>query len=1007
MTVEERISMLVDPKIFSQNRKPPHSDHQWYENIDELLAEKTKLKYSLNGVWNFLGLPNPYAVPENFEMSEYDCHSWHETIVPGQMELNGFGKPQYTDSPYPWEGKENIEFFEVPLKINPVGCYVKYFDLPKEFEGKTLELDFEGVETAFHCWLNGKYIGYSEDSYTPAAFDITGAICSGENKLAVQVYRFSTGSWLEDQDMWKMGGIIREVAIKVIPDIHIKDIKIETDLDEKFQEGSTNIKVSIEGKNQRNGELRWSLIDENEQLIIKNNCDIKSEILIKETVDKVKLWSAEIPYLYDLLIEVYDENQKCIEVVSEKIGFRKIEIKDAVLLLNGKRLRIRGVNRHEFSCKKGRAIGSEEMKWDILFLKQNNINAVRCSHYPNQSEWYRLCDKYGIYVMDEANLETHGTWQMRTYDHVLPGDLPEWREACMSRAEAMYERDKNHASIFSWSIGNESWSGLTLYEMSEYLRKKDLSRPVHYEHVYHDPNWSDTTDLYSRMYAFPYEIEEYLSENPSKPFILCEYAHAMGNSCGNLDEYMKFFDKYREYSGGFIWEMIDHTLLTKDVFGNKILGYGGDFDDRPTDYSFCTNGLLYGNRTPSPKLQEVRFQYQPYRLFPFEKGITIESLQLFEDTRDYLLHWSVKKESETIKSGSERICVNAGETVTIEADLGVPDEPGSYVLNAELILRNETPWAKAGHVIAFGQKEIVKNDEDFDEEESLAPEVIDSDTVFAIKGEGFHYIFQKLTGKLVSLKVAGEEMIHDPINTLSPNFWRAPTDNDEGNAMKLRLGLWKLNSIYQKVDKVSYCIKKQKAHIEVVYSLHEQVEVTVTHDIDRQGKMEVTERVSTKGKLPEMPCYGMAWKLKLPFNHIKWYGRGPEETYVDRYQGGKIGVYETTAEESLSHYLIPQECGNHVHVNWLEVTDDYGRGIKIESQRKFEFSALPYTCHEIENARHEYELPKPYATVLRLNQYQTGIGGDNAWGAWAHEKYILPGEGEKIFTFTVNILRGN
>ena len=1024
MELERKIAMLTDPRCFEENRMEPVSDHYWYEKEEEAVSQKVmKLRYSLNGVWKFLWAPNPASVPEGFEKSEFSCQGWREIPVPAQMELNGYGKPQYTDTSYPWDGREDIKPHQVPFEENPTGCYVRYFRLPKNFAGKRIQLHFEGVETAFHCWLNGNYIGYSEDSYTPAVFDITNEVSQGVNKLAVEVYRFSTGSWLEDQDFWRMGGIVREVALTAIPQIHIRDVDAAVDLTDEYKTGNAKVRIMLdmaaETGEQGGSVLRWRLSDKEgkevqcgRKTIDKwsvNEAGIKKSFVEFDIrVENAYLWSAECPYLYQLLLTVQDSEGNCIEAVGQQIGFRKVEIKDAVLCFNGKRLILNGVNRHEFSGRKGRAIGQDEMEWDIRFLKQNNFNAVRTCHYPNQSKWYELCDKYGIYVMDETNLETHGTWHMQEFSHTLPGDFPEWKAACMSRAEAMLERDKNHPCIFSWSVGNESWSGQTLYDMSMYFRGRDLSRPVHYENVCHDRKWGGTTDFESRMYATPQMAQEYLDNNPEKPYILCEYSHAMGNSCGNLKKYTDLFEKYPQYCGGFIWDYIDQSLYKKNIFGEEVLAYGGDFNDRPTDYNFCTNGLLYADRTYSPKVQEVKYLYQPYRLYPEEDGITAENRQLFEDGSLYMLCWRVECEGELMKAGHVPFQIKPGTKKKFFCDMSVPEKQGEYVLTASLTLKEDSEWGEAGHELCQGQKILKKQGGDSlccaaaVEEEA---QIIDGDTTFSVRGGDFLIQYQKKSGKLTSLSIGGKELVYDPVNTIKPEFWRAPTDNDEGNHMKERCGFWKTASLYPNVKEVECYKEGGAAVVSAKYYLGQQAVCAMTHVIRADGTISIHETLEGLDGLPELPCFGLSWKLPKAFSNISWYGKGPEETYVDRCSGGKYGVYTTTPEDSMAGYVVPQECGNHVETRWVSVTDEHGMGVRIRSDCPFEFSALPYTCHELENARHFYELPRVYATVLRLNQYQTGIGGDNSWGAWAHDEYILKAQGRKEFSLTIELLR--
>ncbi len=1011
---------LADPRFFEENRLLPTSDHFWYETEEEALKKrKMKLYFSLNGAWSFFYAPNPDSVPSGFENPDFSCSGWDTIPVPSHIELNGYGNPQYTDTDYPWDGTEQVIPHRIPVKHNPTGCYVKMFQIPQYMKGKRLILQFEGVETAFHCWLNGTYVGYSEDSYTPAAFDITELVKEGENKLAAEVYRFSTGSWLEDQDFWRMGGIMRDVSIFALPDLHMKDLDISADLDSSYKKGILDVRCTFTGTIPPGSSLAWKLLDgrirmediaeREEDIILSGSMELnKNNLSFHQEITDVKAWSAEIPYLYRLVLLLHCKDGQIIEAVSQDIGFRKVEIRNSILWFNGKRLRLNGVNRHEFSARKGRAIGKEEMEWDIRFLKRNHFNAVRTSHYPNQSYWYELCDRFGVYVMDETNLETHGTWHTRNYDYTLPGNFPEWRDAVLSRASAMLERDKNHPCIFCWSVGNESWSGQNLFDMSMYFRNRDKSRPVHYENVCHDRMWGKTTDFESRMYATPAEAESYLKNNPEKPYLLCEYSHAMGNSCGNLHEYTELLDKYPQYCGGFIWDYIDQSLYKTGPDGKEYLAYGGDFSDRPSNFNFCTNGILCGDRTISPKLQEVRYLYQPYRLFPQADGIRIESLQLFEDGHRYYVRWRLEKEGDCLKSGSAPLSIKAGETAFIPVDFSLPDEAGEYVRTASLILISDTPYERAGEVICFGQSvECRTNNSSCHPDIHATIQTVDGDSNFSVIGTDFRITFQKNTGKLISFHIGDLELVYDPVNTLKPEFWRAPTDNDEGFHMAQKCAVWKTASLYPEVKQTVFRSENSTALISILYDLGNGASCQVDFQIDSLGTMDIHETYHGLAGLPYLPCFGLSWKFPKVLSRVSWYGKGPEETYQDRQSGGYLGVYETTAEHSISPYVVPQECGNHTETRWVELTDTKGTGIRAESSVPFEFSVLPYTCHEMESARHHYELPAPYATVLRLLEAQTGVGGDNSWGAWAHEPYILKGDEDRIFHLRIKIVRNN
>ena len=581
----------------------------------------------------------------------------------------------------------------------------------------------------------------------------------------------------------------------------------------------------------------------------------------------------------------------------------------------------------------------------------------------------------------------------------------------------MVERDKNHPSIFSWSVGNESWSGKNLYDMSMYIRERDPSRPVHYENVCHDREWGGTTDFESRMYATVQMAREYMENNPEKPYLLCEYSHAMGNSCGNLSEYVALTDEYPEYCGGFIWDYIDQALIKKDPFGDETLAYGGDFGDRPTDYNFCTDGLIYADRTPSPKMQEVKFLFQPYTIKPDEKGALIKSRALFTDGSQYILEWRLEQEGRLLRSISMPFALEAGaeKHITVKgAGESIPKTPGEYVITVSLKLQKDVSYGSAGMEVCFGQTVLTV------EESALARgaycsaavlegqkiRIVEGDCTFSITGNDFSIQYNRRFGRLSSLKLGGREMVYDPLNTLLPNFWRAPIDNDEGNDMKSRCSIWKTASLYPSVKETSCEKRENRAVITTSYELGKGALCTLLHEISADGTIKVTETFDGAAGMQELPCFGVAWKFPLAFDRVSWYGLGPEENYIDRMQGARLGRFETSPKDSVSGYVVPQECGNRTGVRWITLCDAAGYGVQIESETPFEFSALPYTCHELENARHHYELPSPYATVLRINQRQMGVGGDNSWGARTHSDYLVSGEDKRRFCFTVRLVRG-
>ena len=626
---------LDNPEIFRVNQLDAHSDHNYYMSYEDIKKKENHLQQSLNGQWEFNFSKNVMSRPEKFYEDNFDASNFDKIMVPGHIELAGYDKIRYINTMYPWEGKEyhrgaySMEgtgdeagmFSEA--EYNPVGSYVKKFDLDQQLCGKRIRICFEGVEEAMYVWLNGQFVGYAEDSFTPSEFDLTPFIKEKENVLAVQVHKMSTAAFLEDQDFFRFFGIFRNVTLKAVPDVHMEDVWFQPVLNKNNKSGKISVIMKVSTQKEQKVNARFILRDregvklvEASTLLEKNNGELIGTI--ETNVENIKLWDNHNPYLYHAYVELTTLNNELLEVISYDIGFRRIEIIDKVMYLNGERLIITGVNRHEWNPKTGRCIGMEEMNADMDCLLRNNINAVRTCHYPDQIPWYYLCDEAGIYMMAETNLESHGTFQKLGAIEPscsVPCSIPQWKEAVLDRARNNFETFKNHTSVLFWSLGNESYAGDNIEAMNDFFKEKKDGRLVHYESSFYNRAYEDTiSDIETRMYAKPKEVEEYLNNDPKKPYILCEFMHDMGNSMGGLGDYMKLIDKYEMYQGGFIWDFIDQAILVKDhVTGKEVLRYGGDFDDRPSDYEFSGNGIVFADRKEKPAMQEVRYYYGLYR----------------------------------------------------------------------------------------------------------------------------------------------------------------------------------------------------------------------------------------------------------------------------------------------------------------------------------------------------------------------------------------------------------
>lgn len=994
------LAWLTDPEIFGVNRIKAHSDHKFYLDEERALAGgPMELCQNLSGTWKFNFAKNPSLRPMDFYREDYCVDGWGFIEVPGHLQTQGYDKPQYTNTIYPWDGKAFLRPPQVDMEHNIVGSYVKDFTVSEPLRGKRTILSFQGFETAIYVWLNGAFIGYGEDGYTPSEFDVTDFLKDGENRLAVEVYLHSSASWIQDQDFWRFSGLFRDVLLYAYPETHLDDWFVTTDLSEGFDSAALHARCAFSGA--AADQLELALYDAGGTLVMNKSFSYSEAAELSLEVDQPKLWSAEEPNLYTLILLIQRDG-KTVEAVSQKIGFRRFEIVDKIMRLNGKRIIFKGVNRHEFDPRRGRAVTEEDMLWDICFLKQNNLNAVRTCHYPNQTRWYELCDEYGIYLIDETNLESHGSWSKRDViddSWTVPNDREDWLAAVIDRANSMMQRDKNHPSVLIWSCGNESYGGKDIFEMSQHFRRSDPTRPVHYEGVVNDKRYPDTTDIESRMYPPASEIEEYLRNDPPKPYLSCEYAHTMGNSCGALDAYTAL-ERYPMYQGGFIWDYIDQFIYQKNRFGEEVLAYGGDFEDRNSDYNFCGNGIVYADRTPSPKMQEVKFLYQNLKIVPDQTGFTMDNQNLFISTAGYRFICTVELEGQEI----DRIEMDCDVPAQKKEHISVswPDLPAGaeYTLNVSAVLKEDTLWAMAGHETAYGQTVLGSYQPDPISEEAKMTIVLGDGNIGA-HGRYFDILFSAKEGGISSLKYNGVEYI---TRAPKPRYWRAATDNDQGNGHPYRCGFWYAASAFQTKTKMEYEEQDGKLLVRYSYRLSPmaEAETTVSYTVSPDGTVAVEVSYPGAEGLPELPMLGWSMKLPADYQNVVWYGAGPEETYLDRRCGAKIGVYCTTAEDNIAGYAMPQECGNRTDVRWAEISDENGRGLFFEMEdAPFELGVLPYSAFQLEDALHWDELPMPKYTWVTIAGKQIGVGGDNSWGARVHEPYCIPSDKPLSYRFTI------
>jgi beta-galactosidase len=1012
---------IKDPQFFKENVLLAHAALNLYADEKEAARGKSSLKQSLDGIWKFSYAVNIASAVKGFEQEDYDCKCWADIRVPAHIQMEGYDIPQYVNTQYPWDGREELVPGEIPERFNPVASYVKYFEVPAHMQGKEIRIVFEGVESGMALWCNGAYVGYSEDSFTPSEFDLSPYLKDGENKLAVQVYKWTSSSWCEDQDFYRFSGIYRSVYLYAVPAVHMEDLTVKT----LFEgDGFGRAKLSVQGKVKGSGVCRFRLHDGERTLFeIEQKTGTEGGFAFEEMVEKPRLWSAEDPCLYELEIACCCDGGT-VEYMSQPVGFRKFEMKDSRMLLNGKRIVFKGANRHDFSSVSGRHVSYEELLKDVVTMKRHNINAIRTSHYPDDERLYELCDRYGLYLIAESNLESHGTWDAylkgkKDMSFVVPDDKAEWKEMMYDRIRSCYHRDKNHPAVLIWSVGNESFGGETIYEMSELFRKLDDTRLVHYEGVFNDRRYNDSSDMESRMYAKVADIEDYLANGDGKPFICCEYTHAMGNSCGAMHKYTELADKENSaYQGGFIWDYIDQSIYKKDRYGKWFQAFGGDFGERPTDYNFSGNGIAYGGeREASPKMQAVKFNYQNISVQVEKDGFEVWNKNLFVSTDLFRCVAELLRDGICIERRElTDIAVEPESRKTFSAPFTLPEDAGEYAVTISFLLREDTLWAKAGHEVAFGQAVIGKVDASAEEKKKPFTVIWGNDNV-GVRGESFDILFAEPTGAssafgLVSYRYAGKELIEA---VPRPNFWRAPTDNDDGNNLTARQGQWKLASLYatgkgmgRKLD-VPGCalenpiVREEEDHVSVtyIYNLRTTPEAScrLNYKVYGDGSVQTTLIYDPVEGLSDMPEFGVLFKLNADYDRLEWYGNGPEETYADRDQGAKLGVYRNRVADNMAAYLVPQECGNKTKVRWAKVTDMRGRGM-LFSGEDMSFSALPYTPHEIENARHPYELPPVHYTVVRVAKGQMGVGGDDSWGAPVHPEYHLDVSGKVEFSFT-------
>ncbi|KHF39582.1 glycoside hydrolase family 2 TIM barrel-domain containing protein [Halalkalibacter okhensis] len=1015
--------------VLQKNRLPERSYFIPYSDVPSALTcERANSPYiqSLNGVWKFHYAQTPNESPASFFETAYDVSDWDDLVVPSNWQMHGYGKPHYTNKQYPFP----VDPPRVPTE-NPTGSYRREFYIDSEWVDKKVMIRFEGVDSAFHLWVNGKEVGYSQGSRIPAEFDLTSCIQEGKNTLSVKVYQWSDASYIEDQDMWWLSGIFRDVYLLARPTVHMNDFFVKTMLDENYADATLQVEASFDdaASSLERYQVEFLLLDQ--RLEIVNEWQCPAAVLANDRIDvpihNPRKWTAETPYLYQLVMSVKDHKGEVLEVIPTKVGFRSVELKNGLFLFNGVPIKLKGVNRHDHHPDLGRAIPYEAMVADVKLMKQSNINAVRTAHYPNDPVFYDLCDEYGLYVIDEADLECHG-FEYIGDPHKISDD-PEWEEAYLDRMKRMVERDKNHPSIIMWSLGNESGYGRNHDAMYQWTKEKDPSRLVHYEGecrvVMNEGKMNPerepvSSDLFTTMYTDIAIIEHLGKRNDlQKPHILCEYAHAMGNSPGALKEYWETFYRYERLQGGFVWEWRDHGIRQFTESGEEYFAYGGDFGDQPNDSNFVMDGLVMSDQTPSPALYEYKKVLEPVVIEEVDRANGTFSIKNNYDflSLDHLtLRWTVVADDLVVASGTlplDQIDPREVSVITVPYFISSFKKNGTdYWLNMTITLAEDTKWAKAGYEIAWAQFELLQQKKgDIKRPTAKLLETYETSHEFVVLGNGFELSFNTATGQLSSWTYGGVSVIE---NGPKLNVWRALIDND-----MYTTGQWKpvsnkeiwekagLHWLQHRLDSFDYNVDSKNESVEVKVQtriappkLGWALLTTYTYTI--YGSSDVLLQVDGKfeGDRPKtLPKIGLQMKLPKALDTVSWYGLGPNEAYVDSKLAARTGIWSSNVDGLYTPYAYPQENGNRHEVRWASFTNQNGVGLIATGMPQFDFSAHYYSMHQLDQAAHTYDLQKEDEITVNIDYKQHGLGSASC-GPDVLNKYELVSED---FAFVVRL----
>lgn len=1003
-----------DHRNVSQGRIPARAALTPYASEQDAIsrvAEASPWVQLLNGVWKFNYTERVELTPDNFFDPNFDDSAWDELPVPSNWQMQGYGHPHYTNILYPIP----VDPPRVPGE-NPTGCYRRSFTIPEHWDGRQVILRFDGVDSFFQVWVNGVEIGFSKGSRNRSEFDITPHIHPGLNTLAVRVIQWSDGTYLEDQDMWWLSGIFRDVTLIAEPKVHIFDHRIRTDLDSNYRDATLRVRATIRNASEMAASgytLEWQLLDADLEPVQDGAAPVsvdaggQAAIDLDQPISNPNKWTAESPYLYTLLLRLKDASGDTVHLGSVRVGFRVVEMLNGNLCVNGVPIMFKGVNRHEFHPDLGRVVTVDDMRRDILIMKQYNLNAVRTSHYPNDPRWYDLCDEYGLWVIDEADLETHGFNQVGNI-HMLSDD-PEWEAAYVDRMVRMVERDKNHPSVIIWSLGNEAGFGCNQVAMAKWTREADPTRPIHYE----QDREAEVADFFGPMYThIPRLIELGEEENWEKPYILCEYAHAMGNGPGSFKEYWEAFYKYRRLQGGFVWDFVDQGIRRRNPDGTEGFAYGGDFGEWPHDGNFILNGLVFPDRSPSPAIMEYKKVLEPVKVEAVDLAagrVRLQNLYNFASLDHLQLSWTVTVNGELLQSGTVPMpSIAAGESGEVQIPFKKPANlrPGAeYWLNVRLTLADQTSWAEAGHEVAWAQLQLPYEVPAAVSKAAVPPLQVDELAhKIVLSGQDVQIVFDRLRGMISSYTYHSRPLV---VNGPSLSFWRAPIDNDR----KAIEGKWRkagLDRLTHRIDSVEVDrIDESTVRIAVKERIappiyNRAIEAETVYTVTGDGRVTLEVHGVPKGEFPPLPRIGLQLTLPGSLDQVKWYGLGPGECYVDSREAARVGLYSGTVDDLYVPYVYPQENGNRMDVRWATVADLRGFGLQVRGLPHFNFSAHRFTTEDLEQARHTWELPRRETITLNVDYRHHGLGS-HACGPEPLPQYqLMPEE----FRFAVEFVPG-